>query len=469
MRNSPTGSTFLSCLAAMTMDVIAVVIGFYVAFWARFDLAVIPVDATKGIPTPQQFLTFTALGVVAFILVFRWQGLYVRPHRGRFEDQIPRIVKSIGISFLCYIALEALFRLDPRISRAALGIAASTVTLLILLFRYVTYRIEWNLARKLPKVNHVLIVGADHLALRISQALQHEPFMRAAVVGYISTGETDEGIYPDELLGELDELPSIFESNDINQLLLCDSRLPHDRKVDLTVLCEHKYVRFSMVPDLFTHMTSDIDMMTLAGVPVIGLNRYPLDKWSNRFIKRGVDIVGALFGLAGGSIIIGISAIFIKLSSPGPIFYRQERCGENGKSFNIYKLRTMVADAESVKPGWTVPGDPRITKVGAFLRRTNLDEVPQFWNVLMGQMSVVGPRPERPIYVEQFKEEIERYMQRHVSRPGMTGWAQVNGLRGDTSIEERIRYDLHYLENWSLSFDFKIIIKTLIGSYRNAY
>ena len=164
-----------------------------------------------------------------------------------------------------------------------------------------------------------------------------------------------------------------------------------------------------------------------------------------------------------------IAAIAIKLSSPGPVFYAQERCGEKGRVFRIYKLRTMRVDAEAASgPVWTVENDPRRTAVGTFLREWNLDELPQFWNVLKGEMSIVGPRPERPHFVEQFREDIQRYMWRHVSKPGLTGWAQINGLRGNTDIGERIKYDLYYLENWSLSLDFKIIARTLFAR-KNAY
>ena len=186
-------------------------------------------------------------------------------------------------------------------------------------------------------------------------------------------------------------------------------------------------------------------------------------------MKRGEDIIGATIALLLSSPIIILAAIMIKRASPGPIFYKQERCGENGKNFNLYKLRTMQIDAEENSgPVFTAENDPRTTKIGALLRKTNLDELPQLWNVLKGEMSMVGPRPERPHFVEKFKTDINKYMWRHVSKPGMTGWAQVNGLRGNTSIEDRIKYDLYYLENWSLTFDFKILVRTLFAN-KNAY
>jgi len=210
-------------------------------------------------------------------------------------------------------------------------------------------------------------------------------------------------------------------------------------------------------------------VQSLDDIPLLGLKRWPLEVFWNRAMKRSVDIVGGLLGLLVSLPVLAVVAVFIKRDSPGPVFFRQERCGERGKRFMICKLRTMPENAEKESgPVFAIENDPRRTSVGGVLRKLNLDELPQFWNVLAGDMSLVGPRPERPHFVEQFKTEIARYMWRHVSRPGLTGWAQVNGLRGDTSIEERIKYDLYYLENWSLAFDLKILLKTLLAR-RNAY
>ena len=185
--------------------------------------------------------------------------------------------------------------------------------------------------------------------------------------------------------------------------------------------------------------------------------------------QDGEDIIGATVGLVLSLPVIAVAAVLIKRSSPGPVFYRQERCGEGGGTFTLLKLRTMPVDAEAqTGPVWTVENDARRTRVGECLRSCNLDELPQFWNVLKGEMTLVGPRPERPHFVEQFKETIGNYMSRHAYKPGMTGWAQVNGLRGNTDLKERVKYDLYYLENWSLAFDFKILLKTAFAR-KNAY
>jgi exopolysaccharide biosynthesis polyprenyl glycosylphosphotransferase len=255
----------------------------------------------------------------------------------------------------------------------------------------------------------------------------------------------------------------------VDRVVLTSGDLPHARIVEIILLCERSMVAFNMVPDLFRVMTTSMDVQQLDDIPLLGLARWPLDLFWNRVLKRLEDLVGAAVGLVVAVPVIALAAVLIKRSSPGPVFFGQERCGEQGRRFRIHKLRTMPVNAEAASgPVFAVEGDPRVTGVGAFLRRHNLDELPQLWNVLKGEMSLVGPRPERPHFVEKFKEDVGRYMWRHVSKPGMTGWAQVNGLRGNTSIEERVKYDLYYLEHWSPAFDFKILLKTLFAR-QNAY
>jgi exopolysaccharide biosynthesis polyprenyl glycosylphosphotransferase len=267
----------------------------------------------------------------------------------------------------------------------------------------------------------------------------------------------------------MQDVPRLLEAHHVNQVILTDSSLGHDRIVSLILLCEKHIVHFNMVPDLFRILTSSMDVQSLDDIPLLGLGKWPLDFFWNRCMKRIEDVAGATIGLVLLSPLMLITAVAIKLTSPGSVFFRQERCGRDGRMFTIFKLRTMCADAEAATgPVFAVANDPRTTRLGRFLRQYNLDELPQLWNVFRGDMSLIGPRPERPHFVERFREDINRYMWRHVSRPGMTGWAQVNGLRGNTSIEERIKYDLYYLENWSLALDFKILVRTLFAR-ENAY
>jgi exopolysaccharide biosynthesis polyprenyl glycosylphosphotransferase len=214
------------------------------------------------------------------------------------------------------------------------------------------------------------------------------------------------------------------------------------------------------VPDLARAFTLNAAVEDFDGTPVVRITETPDQGW-NGVLKRGFDIACSLGGLVVLSPLLAAIALWVRLDSPGPVFYGQERVGFNGRRFHMWKFRSMRLDAEAGGAGWTRPGDERRTGAGAVLRRLSLDELPQLWNVLRGEMSLVGPRPERPMYVEQFRSSIPRYMLRHHMKAGITGWAQVNGLRGDTPLDQRIEYDLYYIRNWSLAFDVQIILRTL--------
>ncbi len=301
--------------------------------------------------------------------------------------------------------------------------------------------------------------------------MEKDARLRSKVLGFLQAAEmTEEVAVPsDMILGGLELLPGLLESGKTNHVILSGMTLPHDQLMSIVAQCERALAEFHLVPDLFRMLTGRVDVQNVGGIPLLGVGKWPLDHFWNRLLKRLEDIVGAVVGLLISVPIVGVMAVLVKMTSPGPIFYRQERCGENGVCFFIYKLRTMRVDAEDESgPVWAQEDDPRRTKIGAFMRSFNIDELPQFWNVLKGEMSLVGPRPERPHFVEQFKEGIGSYMWRHTYKPGITGWAQVHGLRGNTSIEERIKYDLYYLENWSLALDFKILLKTFMAQ-ENAY
>jgi exopolysaccharide biosynthesis polyprenyl glycosylphosphotransferase len=213
-------------------------------------------------------------------------------------------------------------------------------------------------------------------------------------------------------------------------------------------------------------MTAHLEVTSLDGLPMLAVREVSLRKWQNRVVKRLMDVGLSAVGLFAISPLLAAIALSVKLSSPGPVFYAQERLGRDGRTFTIYKFRSMPLNAEAAGPMWTARDDERATPLGAYLRRYSLDELPQLWNVLKGDMSLVGPRPERPFFVEQFRERVPKYMDRHLVRSGLTGWAQVNGLRGDVSIEERTRYDIYYVENWSVLLDLRILLKTVVEIFR---
>lgn len=457
-------------LLAVVADALAIYFGFLLAVWIRFATGWIPLFHDRP-PPLSLYAQGAGVATLLFLLIFRALGLYQRPQVGTFGEKIPRLVRACGWGIVLAVALAFVLRTDPPFSRIAVGLSFFTVTALVLAERYVLFRIEWNLARHLEEVNRVLIIGTNDVAVNLRRALRREPRLRSKVIGFLRTSEAAPAPeIPSELiLGTLDRLSAFVENREVDEVILADSSLPHDQMAEIILACEKNLVSFRMVPDLFGILTSKVEVQHIGDIPLLGMPKWPLDYFWNRILKRTEDIIGSIIGLIISAPIIAVAAVLIKRSSPGPVFYRQERCGERGKTFILYKLRTMVENAEEeTGPVWATPDDPRRTPIGAFLRRYNLDELPQFWNVLKGDMSLVGPRPERPFFVEKFKEDISRYMWRHTFKPGMTGWAQVNGLRGNTDLKERLKYDLYYLENWSLAFDFKILIKTFFAR-ENAY
>lgn len=471
MRTRDTSDVLASC-GAIIGDALAVFLGFLLATWLRFDSGLIPLFHDRPpLDLYSIYAPGAGVGTFIFLLIFQSLGLYVRPQIGSFSDKIPRIVRGILLGTLVAAALAFALRTDPPFSRITVVLSVATVLLLVLLERYALFRWEWRLARHRQAVNRVVIAGTDAIAAHLKKALQQEPRLGARVVAFFhaAAGEVHPDIPPELVKGSLEDLRGFLAAGQADQLILTDTAIGHARMVELILLCEQDLVKFTFVPDLLYIMTGSVDMQTIADIPLLGVSRWPLDNFWNRLLKRAEDVLGAFCGLLlTAPLLLGLAAL-IKRDSPGVVFYRQERCGESGKRFWLVKFRTMVEDAEAeTGPIWAVANDPRCTRFGAFLRRYNLDELPQLWNVLKGEMSLVGPRPERPWFVEQFKEEIGRYMWRHASRPGLTGWAQVNGLRGNTDLRERIKYDLYYLENWSLAFDFKILLKTFL-SRENAY
>jgi Undecaprenyl-phosphate glucose phosphotransferase len=273
-------------------------------------------------------------------------------------------------------------------------------------------------------------------------------------------------------VGKLDDLETVLKENPIDEVIIALPLQAHHKYAQIINICDNAGVKTLIIPDFFDILPARPYFDNFAGMPLINIRDIPLDELSNRVLKRAFDIVFSIFAIIITSPVMLFAAIGIKLTSPGPVIFSQERMGLDRKIFKMYKFRTMhVSDKETSDTVWTVENDPRRTKFGAFLRKTSIDELPQFFNVLKGDMSVVGPRPERPYFVDQFREEIPKYMVKHHIRPGITGWAQSNGLRGDTSIHDRIQHDLYYIENWSFGFDLKIILKTIIKGFvnRNAY
>ena len=286
---------------------------------------------------------------------------------------------------------------------------------------------------------------------------------------HVPRGAVYKGV---EVVDEIDSLHRILPGNELDEIGITLSLSDYDRLEDIVNICEKSGVHTKFIPDYNSVIPSRPYLEDLDGLAVVNIRRVPLTNTANMLIKRLVDIVGAIVAIVLSSPLMLAAVIGIKTTSRGPLIFKQERVGLHNKPFQMYKFRSMeVQNDADEKKGWTTKNDPRVTKVGRLLRSTSIDELPQFFNVLKGDMSLIGPRPERPLFVEKFKEEIPRYMIKHQVRPGITGWAQVNGYRGDTSIKKRIEYDLYYIENWSMAFDFKILFLTFFKGFinKNAY
>ena len=331
----------------------------------------------------------------------------------------------------------------------------------------------WKIRRNGFNLKHILLVGYSRAAEEYIDRIKSNPQWGYEVCGILDDNvERDVAYKGVRVIGCCDDLSYILPANELDEIAITLGLNEYSKLEHIVAECEKSGVHTKFIPDYNNIIPTKPYTEDLMGLPVINIRHVPLTNTFNALIKRVVDIGGSIFAIMIFSPIMLITAIAIKLTSPGPLIYKQERVGLHNKTFKMYKFRSMeVQDPAKEKKGWTVKNDPRVTPIGKFIRRTSIDELPQLFNILKGDMSLVGPRPERPFFVEKFREEIPRYMVKHQVRPGLTGWAQINGYRGDTSIRKRIEHDLYYIENWTLGFDFKIIFLTFFKGFinKNAY
>ena len=320
---------------------------------------------------------------------------------------------------------------------------------------------------------HVILVGysraAEEYIDRVLQNPQWGYTIRGILDDNVEAGTTYKGI---KVIGRIANLMVILPENRLDEIAITLGLSEYYRLEEIVALCEKSGVHTKFIPDYNNIIPTKPYTEDILGLPVINIRHVPLTNTFHAMVKRAMDIVGSVFGIIVASPIMLLACLLIKLTSPGPLIYKQERVGLHNKTFRMYKFRSMEVQPESEeKKAWTTKNDPRVTGIGKLMRRTSIDELPQLFNILKGDMSLVGPRPERPFFVEKFREEIPRYMVKHQVRPGLTGWAQVNGYRGDTSIRKRIEYDLYYIENWTIGFDIKIMFLTIFKGFvnKNAY
>jgi Undecaprenyl-phosphate glucose phosphotransferase len=461
-------------------DALLAVVAFVLAYVLRFQTGVIPI--TKGFPPFHQYVNILPFVAVLVPFSYYLQGLYrLRRGRSRVDDFFVLLVGSIlAVVFAVVSTLyfQTYYASDEMKRSGAYEVSQLVWALFLVLNLALTFALRELVRQTLERrwragigLKRVLIAGAGELGRLVADKILEHRELGYKVVGYIDDRVGDHLAYRGlPMLGALAEAGEIIQREKIDQLYVALPLEEHVKMLDLIDAASRELLDVKVVPDLLQFIAIRAGLEELDGVPIININDVPL-QGLNSGLKRAIDIILSAAALLVLALPMLVIAALVRLTSPGRILYPQERMGYDAKAFTVFKFRSMYKSAEEeTGPVFASEDDPRCTPIGRFLRRFDLDELPQFWNVLKGDMSLVGPRPERPFFVEQFKQRFPQYMLRHKVKAGITGWAQVNGWRGNTSIEKRIEYDLYYIENWSVRLDLKIMWLTLLkGLFRHAY
>ena len=452
------------------IDVLVITMSFWSAFFLRFDTTWFgPIGGHYSFSTYMLFLIFAVLPV--YLILYFAMGLYKprRTYKNIFSEATD-IVKVNIIAF--FILVSILFIINkPNFSRIMLFLIAIIASFLGVTERFIIRNALKNIRRNNRNLKHILIVGDNPLAFSFARKIKENSYLGFAISGFIGRPEhIGREIEGSKVIGSFQQIDQILERNRYDRIVLAIPLKYYYRLDELVESCEKVGIKAEIIPDYIQYFPAQPSVDMIEDIPIINIRYIPLDDDFNRFLKFLIDYTVSIIGIIITSPIMIGTAIAIKLTSRGPIIFKQERIGYNGKPFMMYKFRSMKVQAPNAeKSEWTTKDDPRKTIIGDFIRRTNIDELPQFFNVLKGDMSVVGPRPERPYFVSQFKQSIPKYMVKHQVKPGLTGWAQIHGCRGDTSINKRIEYDIEYVENWHVGLDLEIIIKTALKKSPNAY
>lgn len=475
----------------MAMDALVLEVAFLATYWFRFHSGLVLVPL--GVPTFGPYLVASFVIVGVFLGIFYAQGLYHGRGGRRVERDFVDLFRGVVLGSLLVLALTFFVR-AMTFSRWFFGIFFWSSWIALCLGRVAARRILARILRRGMRRTRILLVGSNPMRRRILAALHELPGLAIVPVGWLRVpGEDDPGpgsepalatpleadgqpqfsaVHADiPCLGDVTDVRRVVEEQGADRVVLT---LHFDQLPQISATAEalaNLSTEVQWVPDLFALHTSKMRLREFAGIPFISIREVSLSG-ADRIVKRSFDIVLSTLALILLAPALLLITLAVRMTSRGPIFYVQSRVGRSGSEFGMLKFRTMRTDAEVESgPVWTTENDPRITSIGSFLRRWSIDELPQFWNVLRGDMSLVGPRPERRVFVDQFSQQMPRYLERHRVKSGLTGWAQVNGLRGNTSIADRTLYDLHYVENWSIWLDLRILLMTVNHVLRgeNAY
>lgn len=455
--------------ALIAIDALVIILALSCAWILRFKTTVF---GPLGGHLPFEYYLLLAILILPLYLIFYYFfGLY-KPSRDQ-SSIIPEVSQIMKVNFLVFVILIAILFVinQPNYSRIMLFLLAVFSTVFTIIERYSFRRTLRYIRSKDHNLKHILIVGDGELAINFAEKINQKKYLGYCITGFLGYHhKIGEKIGDVEVIGRISEFEEFLSNNNYDRVIIAIPLKYYDNLTELVDICESQGVKAEIIPDYYKYLPAKPSVDMIGDLPIINIRYVPLDDAFNKFIKKASDIVVALIAIIITSPIMIITGIAIKLSSPGPIIFKQERIGFRRKPFMMYKFRSMKVQDESEEVSkWTTEDDPRKIKIGSFIRKTSIDELPQFFNVLKGEMSVVGPRPERPYFVDEFKKDIPKYMVKHQVRPGLTGWAQIHGYRGNTSIKKRIDYDIEYVETWYFGLDILIMWKTLSKGNTNAY
>lgn len=455
----------------VVIDAIVIALSYLLAWWLKIESCF--ADPNVGVLDMKIYFSALYFVVPGYLVLYYWGRMYTPKRVQRIENEIVNVVRANIVGMVLFLAVLFVVKSLQDFSRSMIAYFCVINSISTLLCRALIRYILHFFRKKGYNLKHILLVGYSRAAEAYIDKIAANPQWGYTVRGILDDKVPRGAVYKGvKVLGSIDNLLYILPENKLDEIAITLSLQDYDRLEEIVALCEKSGVHTKFIPDYNSLIPGKPYTEDLGGLPVINIRYVPLTNTVNAILKRIVDIIGSLAGLILLSPLLLVVAILIKCTSKGPVIFCQDRVGLHNKPFKMYKFRTMKMQApEMEKKGWTTRDDPRVTKIGKVLRRTSIDELPQLFNILIGDMSLVGPRPERPQFVEKFKEEIPRYMIKHQVRPGLTGWAQVNGYRGDTSIRKRIEYDIYYIENWSMGFDIKIVFLTFFKGFvnENAY
>lgn len=453
------------------MDALIVAAAYISAWGIKFGFDSLS-GKVGGVGISKMYVYALLCVVPGCIILYAMFNLYTpkRMHGQKYE--IMNIVKANTVGILIFFFILFLAKLTD-FSRAVLLIFYALNIGYEFIARILLRALLRNIRKRGFNQKHIVLIGYSRAAEGYIDRIKLFPQWGYHIVGILDDNvDSDTKYRGEKIIGRISDIENIIAENDLDEIVITLGLEEYMKLEKIVGICEKSGVHTKFIPDYNNIIPTRPYIEDVQGLPVINIRHVPLSSLGNRFVKRAMDIIGGFLALVLFSPVMLIALIGVKVTSKGPVIYKQKRVGLHNKEFEMYKFRSMMVQTDGGDASkWTTPSDPRVTKFGKFIRKTSIDELPQIINVLKGDMSLVGPRPERPFYVERFKEEIPRYMIKHQVRPGMTGWAQVNGYRGDTSIRKRIECDLYYIENWSFIFDIKIMISTVFKGFinKNAY